>query len=88
MSLYESIDSLSEGARLEYKSADGTTVVYQPYVRGPGCLDVIVRTQSTDASGKHHESRHEYECIEREWCVRQEKILRDLAIDPENYSVI
>jgi hypothetical protein len=29
MGLYETIDSLPEGARVEYKSADGTTIVYE-----------------------------------------------------------
>jgi hypothetical protein len=86
--LYEAIDSLPEGARLEYKSADGTIVVYEPYVQGPGRIDVIVRTQSTDAAGRYHDSSHKYEGIEREWCLRQEGELRDIGIDPNVYTVI
>ena len=88
MGLYEAIDSLPEGARLKYESADGTTVIFEPFVRGPGRLDVTVIKQSTDATGKHHESRHDYEGLEREWCVREDEVLRDLGIDPDTYSVI
>jgi hypothetical protein len=89
MSLYNAIDSLPEGARLNYTSSDGTTVViYQPFVHGPGVLSVIVHTATTDASGKHHVSRHEYEGIEREWCDRQEQVLRDLGIDPDKYTIV
>jgi hypothetical protein len=75
MGLYEAIDSLPEGARLKYESADGTTVIFEPFVRGPGRLDVTVLKQSTDATGKRHESRHDYEGLEREWCVREDKSL-------------
>ena len=88
MGLYAAIDALPEGARLEYKSANGTTVIYEPFVRGPGVLNVIVQTETTDASGKRHVSRHEYEGVEREWCDRQEQVLRDLGIDPKDYTVI
>src|SRR5690242_14866741 len=63
MGLYEAIDSLPEGARLEYKSADGTTIIYEPYVRAPGVLDVIVRKRSNNATGAHDEVRHEYEGV-------------------------
>jgi hypothetical protein len=88
MGLYEAIDSLSEGARLEYKSADGTIVVYEPFLRGPGVLDVIVRKRSNNATGARHEVKREYEGVDREWCDRQDKALRDLGIDPNDYTVI
>lgn len=88
MGLYEAIDSLPEGARVKYESADGTTVIFEPFVRGPGVLDVIVHKQSNNAAGKHDETRHEYEGVEREWCERQDEVLRGLGIDPNEYTVI
>jgi hypothetical protein len=88
MGLYEAIDSLPEGARLKYKSSDGMIVIYEPYIRGPNRIDVTVRTQSANASGKPHETRHDYEDIDREWCVRQEEVLRDFGIDPNNFTII
>jgi len=88
MGLYEAIDSLPEGARLKYVSAVGTTVTYEPYVRGPGVLDVIVQADIDHTSGKHVVSRHEYEGVDREWCERQEDVLRDFGIDPNVYTVI
>jgi hypothetical protein len=57
-------------------------------VRAPGVLDVIVRKRSNNATGAHDEVRHEYEGVEREWCDRQEEVLRDLGIDPNDYTVI
>jgi hypothetical protein len=88
MGLYEAIDSLPEGARLEYNSADGTIIVYEPVLRGAGRLDVIVRKRSNNATGKRNETRHEYEGVEREWCDRQEEALRRLGVDPNEYTVI
>jgi hypothetical protein len=88
MGLYEAIDSLPEGARLEYKSADGTTIVYEPVLRGAGRLDMIVRKRSNNATSKHGETSHEYEGVEREWCDRQEEVLRGLGIDPNDYTII
>ena len=88
MALYEAIDSLPEGSRLKYKSAAGTTIVYEPVLRGAGRLDVIVRKQSNNATSKPDETSHEYEGVEREWCDRQEDVLRGLGIDPSDYTVI
>jgi hypothetical protein len=88
MGLYEAIDSLPEGARLKYENADGTIVEYEPVLRGAGRLDVIVRKRSNNAIGKRNDTSHEYEDVEREWCDRQEQVLRDLGIDPNEYTVI
>ena len=88
MSLYDAIDSLPEGARLKYTSANGVVVTFGPFVRGPGRLDVIVYTETTDVSGKPHVSSHKYDGAEREWFDREEQVLRDLGIDPNNYTVI
>jgi hypothetical protein len=88
MSLYGVIYRLPQGKRVQYQSADGTTVVFEPFMRVPGRLDVIVRTQSTDATGKHHETSHEYEGIDREWCERQDEALRGLGIDPNVYTIM
>jgi hypothetical protein len=49
---------------------------------------VIVRKQSNNATGKRDETSHEYEGVEREWCDRQEEVLRDLGIDPSNYTIV
>jgi hypothetical protein len=57
-------------------------------MRVPGRLDVLVRTQSTDATGKQHETSHDYEGIDREWCERQDEALRGLGIDPDVYTII
>jgi hypothetical protein len=88
MGLYRAIDLLPEGARLKYESADGTTVEYEPVLRGAGRLDVIVRKRSNNATGKQTETSHEYEDVEREWCDRQEQVLRDLGIDPNEYTAV
>jgi hypothetical protein len=88
MGLFKAIDSLPEGARLKYESADGTTVEYEPVLRGAGRLDVIVRKRSNNATGARDETTREYENVEREWCDRQDKVLRDLGIDPNDYTVI
>ena len=88
MGLYEAIESLPTGERLEYKSAEGTTVVFEMFVRVPGRIDVIVRTESTDAIGKYDEPRHEYEGVDRAWCENQEQALRAAGIDPEGYIII
>jgi hypothetical protein len=57
-------------------------------MRVPGRLDVIVRTQSTDATGKEHETSHDYEGIDREWCERQGEALRGRGMDPDVYTII
>ena len=88
MSLYGVIYRLPPGKRVQYESADGTTVAFEPFMRVPGRLDVIVRTQSTDTTGKHHEASHEYEGIDREWCERQDEALRGLGIDSNVYTII
>ncbi len=88
MGLYEAIDTLPEGARLKYKSADGTTIVYEPVLRGAGRLDVIVSKRSNNSTSKRDETSHEYEGVQREWCDRQEEVLRGLDIDPNDYTVI
>jgi hypothetical protein len=88
MGLYEAIDSLPEGARVEYTSDDGTTIVYEPVLRGAGRLDVIVRKRSNNATGKRDETSHEYEGVEREWCERQDEALRKLGIDPNDYTAV
>jgi hypothetical protein len=87
MGLYEAIESLPSGERLEYKSAEGTTVVFEMFVRVPGRIDVIVRKQSTDAIGQYDEPRHEYEGVDRAWCEMQEQALRAAGIDPEDYII-
>jgi hypothetical protein len=88
MGFYEAIESLPAGERLEFKSADGTTVVFESNVRVAGRLDVTIRKQSTDAIGQYDEPRHEYEGVDRAWCEMQEQALRAAGIDPEDYIII
>ena len=88
MGLFEVIEALPAGERLEYKNADGTTVVFETFVRVPGRIDVIVRTESRDAIGKYDEPRREYEGIDRVWCENEEQALRAAGIDPEDYIIM
>ena len=88
MVLYEALEALPAGERLEYKNGEGTTVVFETFVRVPGRIDVIVRTESRDAISKYDEPRREYEGIDRAWCEREEKALRAAGIDPQEYTFI
>jgi hypothetical protein len=88
MGLYEAIEALPAGERLEYKNSEGTTVVFETFVRVPGRIDVVVRTESRDAIGKYDEPRREYEGVDRAWCEQQEQALRTTGIDPEDYIVV
>jgi hypothetical protein len=88
MSMYGVIYRLPPGKGVQYQSAHGTTVVFEPVMRVPGRLDVMVRTQSTDATGKHDETSHAYKGIDRVWCERQDEALRGLGIDPNVYTII
>jgi hypothetical protein len=88
MVLYEALEALPAGERLEYKNSEGTTMVFETFVRVPGRIDVIVRTESRDAIGKYDEPRREYEGVDRAWCENEEKALRAAGIDPEDYIIV
>jgi hypothetical protein len=85
MSLYGVIYRLPQGKCVQYQSADGITVVFEPFMRVPGRLDVIVRKTAPAASDKPN---HEYEGIDRAWCELQEQALRAAGIDPDDYTII
>jgi hypothetical protein len=88
MGLFEAIEALPAGERLEYTNGVGTTVIFETFVRVPGRIDVIVRTESRDAIGKYDEPRREYEGVDQAWCESEEKALRATGIDPEAYTII
>jgi hypothetical protein len=88
MGLYVALEALPAGERLEYTNGDGTTVVFETFVRVPGRIDVIVRTESRDAIGKYDEPRREFEGVDQAWCEREEQALRAAGIDPEAYSIV
>jgi hypothetical protein len=88
MGLYVALEALPAGERLEYTNGEGTTVVFETFVRVPGRIDVIVRTESRDAIGKYDEPRREYEGVDRDWCENEEKALRAAGIDPEGYIIV
>jgi hypothetical protein len=85
MSLYGVIYRLPQGKRVQYQGADGATVVFEPVMRVPGRLDVIVRKSPPDALD---EPNHAYEGIDRAWCEQQEQALRAAGIDPEDYTIM
>ena len=85
MSLYGVIYRLPQGKRVQYQGADGATVVFEPCMRVPGRLDVIVRESPPDALDKPN---HEYEGIDRAWCEQQEQALRAAGIDPDDYTIM
>jgi hypothetical protein len=85
MSLYGVIYRLPQGKRVQYQSADGATVVFEPFMRVSGRLDVIVRKTPPAASD---EPNRAYEDIDRAWCEQQELALRDAGIDPDNYTIM
>jgi hypothetical protein len=88
MGLYVALEALPAGERLEYTNGEGTTVVFETFVRVPGRIDVIVRTESRDAIGKYDEPRREYEGVDQTWCEREEKALRAAGIEPEAYTIV
>jgi hypothetical protein len=88
MGLYEAIEALPAGERLEYKNGEGMTVVFETYVRVPGRIDVIVRTASRDAIGAYDEPHRAYEGVDRAWCENEEQALRAAGMDPEDYIIV
>lgn len=88
MGLYEAIDALPPGHSLHFLGVDGTTVVYEPYTKIPGRLDVAIRTRGVDSAGNAIRQDESIEGVDRAWCEQQEEELRALGIDPDASSVI
>jgi hypothetical protein len=88
MGLYEAINTLPSGKRLQYQGADGTTGVLDVEVTATGTLYTVLRNQRIDATGKPRVTSRGYAICTRADCRVLEQSLRDLGINPDNYSVI
>ena len=70
MGLYEAIDGLAPGRRLEYHVRDNLTVVYEPYFHIAGRLDIAVRKRGIDSAGRLIDEDHGYEGVDHAWCEK------------------
>jgi hypothetical protein len=88
MSLYDALTSLPAKKRLRYEGPHGATAVITVEVTASGAFFATLQIQTTYSMGQPRATSRGYAINARADCRDMEMALRDLGIDPNNYTVI
>ncbi len=88
MSLYDAIKTLPADKRLKYEGPHGASAVIYVEVTASGALFATLQTQARDTAGNPRMMTRGHVVRVRADCRDMEMTLRDLGVDPDNYSIV